>query len=221
MKRFQAYPALYPETIIRAQQDERERIGQELHDNVNQILTSAHLFLTVLTQDCPEFENVRKRTIDILLMGIEEIRQLSREMVMVDLKSEGLIGSIRNLIKDLYKTKLFNIQFLHSDICRVEALDKCKKIALFRMVQEQVKNIVKYSQSKNIQIALHCMDDQIRLLVRDDGIGFDPDTTKKGLGLSNIYERARLYNGKVLLESTPGRGCALIVNIPYSQPNLC
>ncbi|HVV06145.1 MAG TPA: ATP-binding protein [Puia sp.] len=220
MTPLQTYPAVYPEAIIRAQQDERERIGHELHDNVNQILTSAHLYLTVLTRDCPEFEDVRKRTIDILQMGIEAIRQLSKEMVMFDLKEEGLIGSISNLVKDLYKTKLFNILFIHSDASRVEALDKCRKIALFRVVQEQVKNIIKYSQSKNIQIALHCMDDQIRLLVRDDGIGFDPATTKKGLGLSNIYERAMLYKGKVLLDSAPGRGCSLIVNIPYFQPNL-
>ena len=212
---------MHPETIIRAQQDERERIGHELHDNVNQILTSAHLYLTVLTRDCPEFEDVRRRTLDILLMGIEEIRQLSREMVMIDLKSEGLIGSIRNLVKDLYKTRLFNIQFVHSDISRVESLDGCKKIALFRTIQEQIKNIIKYSKSKNIQISLHRTDDQIRLQVCDDGIGFNPVTTKKGLGLSNIYERTRLFNGKVLLESAPGKGCSLIVNIPLAAPNLC
>jgi len=219
MQPFQTYPAMHPGTIIRAQQDERERIGHELHDNVNQILTSAHLYLTMLTRDCPEFEDVRKRTMEILQMGIEAIRQLSKEMVMVDLKDEGLIGSIRNVVRDLYKTKLFNILFVHSDISRVEALDGCTKIALFRMVQEQIKNIIKYSQSKNIQISLHCTDDQIRLQVRDDGIGFDPTTTKRGLGLSNIYERASLYNGKVLLDSAPGRGCSLIVNIPHALTN--
>lgn len=220
MKHLQAYTAPYPETIIRAQQDERERIGHELHDNVNQILTSAHLYLTVLTRDCPEFDDVRKRTMDILLMGIEAIRDLSKEMVLTDLKEEGLIGSIRNLVRDLHKTKLFNIMFVHSETSRVEALDVCRKIALFRMIQEQVKNIIKYSQSKNIQISVHCSDDQVRLQVRDDGVGFDPVTTKKGLGLSNIYERASLYNGKVQLDSAPGNGCSLIVNIPYALTNL-
>jgi len=221
MKSLQTDPDIQPETIIRAQQDERERIGHELHDNVNQILTSAYLYLTVLTRESPEFEDVRKRTMDVLKMGIDAIRRLSKEMVMADLKEEGLIGSIRNLVRDLYNTRLFNILFVHSDISRVESLDGCRKVTLFRMVQELVKNIVNYSQSKNIQISLHCMDDQIRLQVRDDGIGFDPATTKRGIGLSNIYERTRLYNGKVQLDSAPGKGCSLIVNIPYALTNLC
>jgi signal transduction histidine kinase len=151
---------------------------------------------------------------EILLIGIEEIRQLSRGMVMDDLKHEGLVGSIRNLINELYATKQYNLQFVHSELSSVESLDACKKIALFRIVQEQVKNIVKYSQAKNIQISLHCSDGQIRLQISDDGIGFDPAATKKGLGLSNIYERIGLYRGKVLLDSAPGRGCSLTVNIP-------
>jgi signal transduction histidine kinase len=202
------------ETIVRAQQEERARIGHELHDNVNQILTSAYLYLSILNRDCPQFEDVRKKAMEILLLGIEEIRQLSRDMVMDDLKHEGLIGSVRHLINEVYVTKLFNIQLVHSDISSIEALDCCKKIMLFRIIQEQVKNIIKYSHAKNIDISLDCCNDQFRLQVRDDGDGFDPATTKKGLGLSNIYERIKQYSGKVILDSAPGRGCSLIVNIP-------
>lgn len=202
------------ESIIHAQQEERARIGHELHDNVNQILTSAHLYLNLLTPDNPEFEEIREKASDITLLAIEEIRDLSKDMVMPDFKEDGLVGSIQHLVDDLRYTKLFNIEFTHNDKWGIELLDPNKKITLFRIVQEQSKNIIRYSKAKNISISLHCSDDQVRLLIRDDGKGFDATTTRRGLGLSNIYERTRLYNGKVRLNTAPGKGCALIVNIP-------
>ncbi len=204
------------EAIIQAQQDERARIGNELHDNVNQILTCAHLYIATLERQHPDFEMLKKKAMDILFMGIEEIRSLSREMVMHDFQKDGLIGSVRNLLDDIRFTRAFTVQFVHSDINIIESLNPNIKITLFRIIQEQVKNIIRYSHGTNIQISLHCCDLQFRLQVKDDGAGFDPETTKRGLGLSNIYERTRLYNGKVILDSAPGRGCSLIVNIPLS-----
>lgn len=204
------------ESILLARQDERERIGHELHDNVNQILTSALLYLSVLNKDCPEFEMLKNKAHDILTQGIEEIRRLSRGMVIDDLKESGLVGSIKCLIDELYATGLFNIHLVHSDLLHIEALSTPKKIAMFRIVQEQVKNIINYSKAKNIEISLHCTDLQFRMQIRDDGIGFDPATAKKGLGLSGIYERARLCNGKAHLASEPAGGCSLTVNFPLN-----
>ncbi len=202
------------ESIIQAQQDERARIGNELHDNINQILTCAHLYVATLEREHPDFDMLKKKAMDILLMGIEEIRNLSREMVMHDFQKDGLIGSVSNLVDDVRFSKAFTVQFVHSDINTIEALNPNIRITIFRIIQEQVKNIIKYSHGTNIQISLHCCDLQFRLQIKDDGVGFDPETTKRGLGLSNICERTRLYNGKVILDSAPGRGCSLIVNIP-------
>ncbi|HMI62758.1 MAG TPA: ATP-binding protein [Puia sp.] len=204
------------ESIVQAQQDERARIGNELHDNVNQILTCAHLYLANLDRENPDFEMLKKKAMDTLLMGIDEIRNLSREMVMHDFQTDGLIGSVSNLVDDIRFSKAFTVQFVHSDINMIEALNPNIKITIFRIIQEQLKNIIRYSHGTNIQISLHCCDLQFRLQIKDDGLGFDPETTKRGLGLSNIYERTRLYNGKVILDSAPGRGCSLIVNIPLS-----
>ena len=204
------------ESIIQAQQDERARIGNELHDNVNQILTCAHLYIATLGRENPDFEMLKEKAMGFLLMGIEEIRNLSREMVMHDFQNDGLVGSVRNLVDDIRFSKAFTVQFVHSDITIIEALNPNIKITLFRIIQEQVKNIIRYSHGTNIQISLHCCDLQFRLQIKDDGLGFDPETTKRGLGLSNIYERTRLYKGKVILDSAPGRGCSLIVNIPLS-----
>ncbi len=202
------------EAIIQAQEDERGRIGHELHDNVNQILSSGQLYLSLLNQGIENFQEIKGKTMEILKLGIEEIRMLSRAMVMPNLKEEGLVASIEELVADLRFVNLFYISFVCSKSCDIELISQSKKITLFRIVQEQTKNIVKYSKAKNVEISLHFCNDQVRLEISDDGLGFDPKTTRRGLGLSNIYERTRLYNGKVLLTTAPGKGCSIIVNIP-------
>ncbi|HUB61643.1 MAG TPA: ATP-binding protein [Puia sp.] len=208
------------EAIIRAQEEERARLGHELHDNVNQILASAQLFLGQLDPANREFTQVKTRTAEILTLAIEEIRHLSRDMVMPDFKEMGLTGSIRRLAEDLQYCKPFDIRFLYDNQRSIESLDEHRKITLFRIVQEQIKNIIKYARAKHVVIDLHADANHVRLEIADDGRGFDPAATRRGLGLSNIYKRTRLYAGEVQLETAPGRGCTLIVHLPRngSQP---
>jgi signal transduction histidine kinase len=87
---------------------------------------------------------------------------------------------------------------------------------LFRIAQEQLKNIIRHAQAANVRISLHCLETRIRLSIADDGRGFDTATTPQGLGLSHIYERTRLYSGKVILETAPGKGCLLTVEMPVA-----
>ncbi|HET6256023.1 MAG TPA: sensor histidine kinase [Puia sp.] len=210
-------PQASAEAIIRAQQKERERIGHELHDNVNQILASAQLFLGQLDPGNREFRQVKKKTTEIINLAIEEIRHLSRDMVMPDFKEIGLTGSIRQLVKDLRYCRPFEIRFLHDNKKSIESLDEHRKITLFRIVQEQIKNIIKYARAKYVVIDLQGNETSVRLEIADDGKGFDPATTRHGLGLSNIYERTKLYQGEVTLEAAPGRGCTLVVRLPRVQ----
>ena len=84
----------------------------------------------------------------------------------------------------------------------------------FRIIQKQVNNIVHHAQSGSIQIKLQSDAGYIILTISDDGIGFDTANYKKGLGISNIRNRAGLFNGKVEIDAAPGKGCALSVIIP-------
>lgn len=204
------------EYVVRAQEQERSRLGQELHDNVNQILTTAQLYLSVLRQDCTEFEGFIAKTMDILHSGIEELRMLSRNMVADGIKQQGLVRSIRQLVEQVKASGAFGVHFEHCEPACVERLDHCRKISLYRIVQEQLKNIIKYSKAEHIHISLHCGEDQVRLAISDDGVGFDLSRTTWGLGFSNIYERVGLYGGKVRVETAPGKGCSLIVNMPVT-----
>ena len=206
------------EAIIKAQEQERTRIGHELHDNINQILASGHLYLDVLNKDTANFQEIKDKTKEILQLAIEEVRILSKAMVLPDLKKGGLVVSIEDLVSDLRFGDLFEVEFTHSEVSVLEEMGQSKKVTLFRIIQEQTKNIIKYSKAKRVKIVLNTELGQIRLEIQDDGVGFDPENTHRGLGLANIFERTRLYDGNATLGTSPGKGCCVIVNIPFGCP---
>jgi two-component system sensor histidine kinase UhpB len=86
-----------------------------------------------------------------------------------------------------------------------------QKINVYRIIQEQLNNILKHAQASSVSIELNKQLEQIRLRVEDDGRGFDPRMRRDGVGISNIMSRAELYNGKVEIDSSPGKGCRLEV----------
>jgi len=203
------------EAIIRAQEDERTRIGHELHDNINQILATGQLYLNVLTPELGDFREIKEKTLELLQLAIEEVRVLSKDMVLPDLKQGGLVASIEDLVKDISIGNLFEVEFTHSPTGELEQMSQSKKVTLFRIVQEQTKNIITYSKARKVNIALDRDIDRVRLEIKDDGQGFDAANTHQGLGLSNIFERSRLYDGNAILSTAPGKGCCIIVNMPF------
>jgi len=206
------------EAIIKAQELERTRIGHELHDNINQILASGHLYLNALNKDSDDFQEIKDKTMEILQLAIEEVRILSKAMVLPDLKKGGLVASIEDLVSDLRFGNLFEVEFTHSEVSVLEEMGQNKKVTLFRIIQEQTKNIIKYSNAKRVKILLNTDVDQIRLEIKDDGVGFNPENTRRGLGLANIFERTRLYDGNAILDTSPGKGCCIIIHIPFGCP---
>lgn|GEM_PF-1411700 len=202
------------EAGIRGEEQERERIGRELHDNINQILTSAQLYLSCLTRDNPEFDLLRTKTAEILSMAIEEIRCLSHNIVPPDLQEQGLIESIERLVDDIRRTTAFEIDFCWSDLMMIETQDENLKQTVYRIVQEQIHNICKYSRASRVQIMLLGRNEQLRLQITDNGIGFEPKTVREGLGLAGISRRAKLFKGNAIFNAAPGKGCTMTVTIP-------
>jgi signal transduction histidine kinase len=106
------------------------------------------------------------------------------------------------------------VLFKFTNYLNADLLSSGKRITLFRIVQEQVKNILKHSKAKKAEITLQRTDDTIQLMLKDDGVGFDSKQTRRGIGLSNIYERVSFYNGTVTIQTSPGKGCTIIVSLP-------
>jgi len=183
------------DSIVSARQEERERIGHELHDNVNQILTTANLYLRLPEEEYCRSEDIRNKVSELTECAIEEIRQLSRGLVNPHFNEIGLVGHITRLVDDLRHAASYHIQFTHDNLPEIELLEKDRKLALF---------------------SLHYLESGVRLSIADDGQGFDAKLTPQGLGLSHIYERARHCQGKVILETSPGGGCLLTVELPIA-----
>lgn len=201
------------ETVIQVQEKERTQIGRELHDNINQILSTVKLFIEMFNLSRPKEKDIKKKCLEYIDTAIEEIRKLSRELVVPHLKEKSLAASIRGLIDDIHVSTDIKIKFTHDRYN--DLLGSGKKLAFYRMVQEQLKNILKYSKAKQVDIYLECNNKDTQLIIKDDGIGFDLKQTHRGIGLSNIYDRTRFYNGTVDIQTALGRGCTLIVTIPF------
>ncbi|HEY4150853.1 MAG TPA: sensor histidine kinase [Chitinophagaceae bacterium] len=204
------------EAIIQAEEKERTKLGHELHDNVNQVLTTARLYLQMLKPGTEKEIAIIEKTKAFLYDAINEIRNISREMVLPNLKGNPLTENIRHLLEDIENTGIFATSFSHKGTGKLE-IPEGKKLALFRILQEQLKNIIKHSQANNIVVRLCVSGNLVTLSIKDNGIGFNPSRKSSGIGLSNIYDRVSLYKGKTVLKTAQGEGCLLEVSIPLGE----
>jgi PAS domain S-box-containing protein len=204
------------ETIVQVQEQERTYIGHELHDNVIQIMISARLHLEGLKGRSKEEKSVKAKTTDLILAAIEETRRLSRKLAASQLKNAGLLTAIAQLLNDLRNTGRFNIKFNSSlEIDTEYSLSEGKKVAIYRIVQEEMSNIIRHSKASNIRVNIMQNNSGVILYTFDDGIGFDLKTAPHGMGLASIHSRAKAFKGMVDIVTAPGKGCSVTVLIPY------
>ena len=205
------------EAVLEAQENERKTIGAELHDNINQILTAVKLNLAL----AQEYENNAaliskcEKNIETVM---EEIRKLSKQLILPgNLKELGLVQSIQDMMKEVLHLSGISWKVLGKDV-RENILSEEQKLMLYRIVQEQLSNILKHSEATSIAITLSTIDSTVRLVIADNGKGFDTKQQRNGIGLTNIINRAELFNGTVTIDSGPGEGCRMevVLNSKYA-----
>jgi two-component system, NarL family, sensor histidine kinase UhpB len=201
------------EETIRNQ--ERKYIGHELHDNVNQILSSAKLFADMLCPLNDQEKEIKEKIIAYMMMAISEIRQLSAGLVDSTKTFGRLKDKIQVIIDDLRFTTGTWIEFNYCN--ELESLDTERKVMLLRTVQEQLKNIMSHSRATQVRVHMQYVNGNAMLLIKDNGVGFDTSGTRTGIGLSGICDRVACFNGTIELQSSPGNGCSLLVSIPISD----
>jgi len=192
---------------IETQEKDREIVGKELHDNVNQMLATVKLYLAAYGSAPHVDEELLNKSRIIIDDSIEEIRRISRSMVPPSLGEVSLKESIDEL------TLLIPLSRKRIHLCLDQLneafISDALKISLYRIVQEQVNNIIKHSEADNVYIRILQSDSRLDLRIADDGKGFDTATRRKGIGLTNIINRSLTFNGRTLLNSSPGNGCRL------------
>jgi PAS domain S-box-containing protein len=193
---------------MEAQEKNRAEIGRELHDNVNQLLAVSHLCIKNIQPASAEDKKLIEKGIQATSSAINEIRKLSWSLVPPSLSDLSLKDSVETLAMDLNLTGAV-VEF---DIRINETLiSEGLKVNMFRIIQEQFSNIIKYAEAANIKIIMTQQDDRLTLEISDNGKGFDRNQKFKGIGLNNIIHRAETYNGEVTIESSPGHGCKIFI----------
>jgi PAS domain S-box-containing protein len=202
------------QATIEGQEKERLEIGKELHDNIGQQLTTIKLFLDLAKTTADEKTG---QMVNQALRGItdviNEVRSMSRSLVPPTLKDLGLIDSINDLIDSFRSTQSLSIELDYFDFDEDQLPDN-KKLALYRIIQEQLNNIVKHANARHVSIILRLTPNNILLQIKDDGKGFEIGKIKRGLGITNMSNRAEIFGGNVLLTSAPGEGCEVNVCLP-------
>lgn len=196
---------------LSAQQQEREYLGRELHDNINQMLASVQVYLDLAFSNTEIRLKLIEQCRNYLSLTIEEIRGLSHKLVSSGSTGLDLKEAISELLAPHFLSGKFKIILQFEGDLNFLPVDV--KIPVLRVLQEAIQNIDKYAQASKVEITLK-VDDGVQLMVKDNGRGFDYATVQKGIGLRNIQERTDKLRGKVDFDSAPGKGCTVHMRVP-------
>ena len=186
---------------------ERERIAQQLHDGLSQLLTVASMGLSSLKKTLgpmtAEKEELLDETMDLVNTAIVDSRELSHELMPAKVK-RGLVPAINSLVNRLKKTVETKITFFHHNTDRRYRSDI--ETNFYYIINEAVNNILKHAQATKVEIQLLEIDDLLVLMIDDNGVGFDLNakSSEDGIGLSNIKSRVLSINGELTIESKNG-----------------
>lgn len=208
------------EETISAQEAERKRIARELHDQTGQLLTSLMVGLKALEMSNPKetrhkIANLRQLTAQTL----DEVHNLALELRPSSLDDLGLISALEQYTRE-YSSKFgvsADFQAIGFDSRR---LPPETEITLYRIVQEALTNVAKHAEATKVSVLLEARGPSIVAIVEDDGKGFDvhkKSTAKERLGLYGMYERAELIDARLTIESRPGKGTTVFVEVPLKE----
>jgi PAS domain S-box-containing protein len=200
--------------LIGAQEQERTRIGRELHDDINQRLAMLAVELEHLEGDPSD---VPRRARELRTQAIEisnDVQALSHELHSTKLEYLGVVGGIRSWCKEFGERHKIQVDFT-SDISSFFPPEV--GLTLFRVLQEGLHNAVKYSGVKRVEVQMREHSGEIHLIINDQGKGFDLVAAReKGLGLTSMRERVRLVDGTINIQSKPNSGTTIRVCVPFS-----
>ena len=199
---------------VAAQESERRRIARELHDETGQALTSILLGLAVVEQaDRPEDLQAALGELRALVVDtLQDVRRLAVELRPKALDDYGLEPALRRLGQSMRESGELDVQ--------VEArlgpnrLPPELETAVYRIVQEALTNVVRHAAANHVSVVLTRKNGAVSVMIEDDGRGFDPSHPSGGIGLLGMHERAALLDGRLLVDSSPGAGTTLILELP-------
>jgi signal transduction histidine kinase len=206
-------------TTLASQEEERRRISESLHNGLGQLLYGIKISVSHLTIDqainkTEIFARDKLYTDELLKQAIAESRRISHELMPSILEDFGLAAAIKDVCQQLNNTVKFNCKIIGF----TKRLDKYMELAVFRIIQELMLNVVKHSGATKAMAEATLTGQIIQIKVQDNGLGMVADVhTKSGIGLSSIRSKIKLLNGEVKIDSTPGTGTKILVRMPLTS----
>jgi PAS domain S-box-containing protein len=203
---------------IKAQEEERYEIGGELHDNVCQLLATSLMFLGMMKKHLPgESIEIFDETNEYIGQAADEIRNLSHRLAPVFFDEETLEEALTKLLRTFNAESKYIITLKVDYMIKRYSLNRDMQLNLYRILQEQLRNIMKHAKATQINIRITMRDFSfLQMSIVDNGIGFDASAAKGGIGLANMKRRAQLFSGTFSISSTIGKGCGVLVEFPLS-----
>ena len=201
---------------LHTEEEERRRIGRDLHDEAGQALAFLRLQLEMIERDAPEALRPRLyQARDLAARTAVELRRIVAALSPSVLERLGLETALRLLVKRLRFSQGMELAFRASPLPGV--LPRQTQEVVYRVAQECLLNVAKHSRATHVNVSLRCVDKKIRLSVRDNGAGFCADqawSKPKSFGLTGMRERAALLGGTLAIRSMPGRGTGVVLDVP-------
>jgi signal transduction histidine kinase len=200
----------------RAEEEERRRLGRDLHDETGQSLVLLRLRLEMMEKDAPD--TLRQPLAEARLITERTVGELRRTIAALSpavVERLGLEAALRQLATRFRKQHSAGVSLRVSP--GISEVSPEVQEVVYRVAKEALHNVLKHSQASSVKVLLDLADKKIKLSVHDDGVGFSPETTKReslSFGLAGMQERATLLGGTLRLQSAPGKGAAVILELP-------
>ena len=208
--------------ILSVQEEERKRISRELHDVVAQLLTGINVRLATLkTEAAASTKGLGQKiscTQRLVEKSVDIVHRFARELRPAVLDDLGLIPALHSFLKGF--TEETGVRASLTAFAGLEELSNAKRTVLYRVAQEALTNVARHAQASRVEVTIQKLPDAVRMRIKDDGKAFDVQKVlqvRKGqrLGLLGMRERVEMIGGTFTVESAPGKGTAIVVQIPF------
>ncbi len=202
-------------SMLQGQEVERERIARDLHDSLGGLLSTVKLHFDAIQARNPEITEQKEysKAYNLLDAACTEVRTISNNMQPGALLKMGVVPAIKDLINRIESEETPHIEFLHFGA--LNDLPTNLILHLYRIVQELLYNCIKHAQAREILIQLIRNDEDIEVMVEDDGKGYDPSVVNKGMGTENVSARVHFLKGEISIHSELGVGTTTMITLPY------
>ena len=205
--------------MVATQEEERKRISRDIHDDIGTKLSALNLFLSSLHEKAfktnnEEISSLAKSAEQFIKEAMQDVRQLLLNLSPTVLEEFGYTTAVEGLVNKINETK--KIHFSLVVFGMHHRLQKDYELALYRITQELINNVLKHAEAKHVSLQIGVRDEKLILLMEDDGKGFDVAAHKDGYGLHNLDARAKLMHGTIAIDSRIGNGTSVLIEIPYN-----